>query len=479
MALVLVLLVTGVGQSFTSVPMLFAQPRYYGEFSDSGALRAGDKVRIAGMDVGTVQDLTLATGHVVVRFTLDGNPIGTQSRLSIRTDTILGRKVLEVEPRGEEPLRPGGTVPLAQTTTPYQIYDAFRDATKDAAGWDVGTIRQSLQVPTDTVDQTSPHLSAALDGVHRFADTVSRRDEQIQHLLGETSKVAGVLGIHGEQINRLLVNAQTLLSAINARGRAIETLLGNVRSVAAEVQGLINDNPNLNAVLKQVNTVSDVLVKRKDDLVTTVANLGKFVASLSEIVSSGPYVKAAIFNLLPYQLLQPFVDSAFKKRGIDPAKFWGDAGLPSFRYPDPNGQRLPNGAPPPAPIPLEGTPEHPGPAVVAGSPCSYTPAPGNYPTPGNPLPCANTDAGPFGDNPYGSNYGLPDVLGAPVNPVAPPPVPGVPSAALPGELPPPVEGVPAAPLAPGPPGARTEPLAPGMVPPLPTPPVTPDATGGN
>jgi phospholipid/cholesterol/gamma-HCH transport system substrate-binding protein len=479
MALLLVLLVTGVGQSFTSVPMLFAQPRYYGEFSDSGALRAGDKVRIAGMDVGTVQDLTLATGHVVVRFTLDGNPIGTQSRLSIRTDTILGRKVLEVEPRGEEPLRPGRTVPLAQTTTPYQIYDAFRDATKDAAGWDVGTIKQSLQVLTDTVDQTSPHLSAALDRVHRFADTVSRRDEQIQHLLGETSKVAGVLGIHGEQINRLLVNAQTLLSAINARGQAIETLLGNVRSVAAEVQGLINDNPNLNAVLKQVNTVSDVLVKRKDDLVTTVANLGKFVASLSEIVSSGPYVKAAIFNLLPYQLLQPFVDSAFKKRGIDPAKFWGDAGLPSFRYPDPNGQRLPNGAPPPAPIPLEGTPEHPGPAVIAGSPCSYTPAPGNYPTPGNPLPCANTDAGPFGDNPYGSNYGLPDVLGAPVNPVAPPPVPGVPSAALPGELPPPVEGVPAAPLAPGPPGARTEPLAPGMVPPLPTPPVTPDETGGN
>jgi phospholipid/cholesterol/gamma-HCH transport system substrate-binding protein len=290
MALALALLVTAVGQSFTSVPMIFAEPRYYGEFSDSGALHAGDKVRIAGMDVGTVQELSLAIGHVVVRFTLDGNTIGTASRLSIRTDTILGRKVLEVEPRGDEPLRPGATLPLSQTTTPYQIYDAFRDATKDAAGWDVGTIKQSLQVLTDTVDQTAPHLSAALDGVQRFADTVSKRDGQIQHLLGETSKVAGVLGIHGEQINRLLVNAQTLLSAINARGQAIETLLGNVRSVAAAVQGLITDNPNLNTVLKQVNTVSDVLVKRKDDLVTTVTDLGKFVASLSEIVSSGPYV---------------------------------------------------------------------------------------------------------------------------------------------------------------------------------------------
>ena len=479
MALVLVLLVTGVGQSFTSVPMIFAQARYYGEFGDSGALRAGDKVRIAGMDVGTVQELGLATGHVVVRFTLDGNTIGTQSRLSIRTDTILGKKVLEVEPRGDQPLQPGGTVPLSQTTTPYQIYDAFRDATKDAAGWDVGTIKQSLQVLTDTVDQTAPHLSAALDGVQRFADTVSKRDDQIQHLLGETSKVAGVLGIHGEQINRLLVNAQTLLSAINARGQAIETLLSNVKSVATQVQGLINDNPNLNTVLKQVNTISDVLVKRKDDLVTTVADLGKFVASLSEIVSSGPYVKAAIFNLLPYQILQPFVDSAFKKRGIDPDKFWGDTGLPSFRYPDPNGQRLPNGAPPPAPTPLEGTPDHPGPAVVAGSPCSYAPAPGDYPTPAKPLPCANTDSGPFGNNPYGSNYGGPDVVGLPPNPDAPPPAPGVPSAASPGEPSPPVEGIPATPLAPGPRGARAVPLTPGPSPLLPTPPGAPDQSGGN
>lgn len=460
MALILVLLVTGVGQSFTSVPMLFAQARYYGEFSDSGALRAGDKVRIAGMDVGTVQDLGLATGHVVVQFTLGGNSIGTASRLSIRTDTILGKKVLEIEPRGQDQLRPGGTLPLNQTTTPYQIYDAFRDATKDAAGWDVATIKQSLQVLTDTVDQTYPHLSGALDGVQRFADTVSRRDTQIQHLLGETSKVAGVLGIHGEQINRLLVNAQTLLSAINARSQAVQTLLANVQSVASQVQGLINDNPNLNAVLKQVNTVSNVLVKRKDDLVTTVGSLGKFVASLSEIVASGPYVKAAIFNLVPYQILQPWVDAAFKKRGIDPNKFWGDAGLPSFRYPDPNGQRLPNGAPAPAPTPLEGTPDHPGPAVVAGSPCSYTPAPGDYPTPSNPLPCANTDTGPFGGNPYGNNYGGPDVVGLPANPDAPPPAPGVPSAATPGESSPPVEGVPAGPLAPGPPGARTVPVVP-------------------
>ena len=228
---------------------------------------------------------------MVIRFTIGDNTIGTKSRLSVRTDTILGKKVLEIEPRGDRPLHPGETLPLGQTTTPYQIYDAFRDATKAAAGWDVDTVKQSLHVLSQTIEQTYPHLSAALDGVQRFADTVGKRDERIQHLLGEASKVAGVLGIHSDQINRLLVNAQTLLAAINQRGQAVEALLGNVSAVAAQVQGLINDNPNLNTVLKQVNAVSDVLVKRKDDLITTVTELGKFVASLSETVVVGPLLQ--------------------------------------------------------------------------------------------------------------------------------------------------------------------------------------------
>ena len=451
LAITVTVLATAVGQSFTSVPVLFAEPRYYGEFNDSGGLHTGDKVRITGMDVGKVLEIKIATGHVVVRFTLGDNTIGNQSRLAVHTDTILGRKVLDIEPRGGEPLRPDGTLRVGQTSTPYQIYDAFLDANNVAAGWDINTIRQSLRVLSDTVSQTHPHLKATLEGLQRFADTVGKRDERVKHLLGETSKVAGILGIHGEQINRLLVNAQVLLAAVNQRAEAVEALLGNVTAVATQVHGLINDNPNLTAVLKQVSAISDVLVKRKDDLVSTVTQLGKFVASLSEIVSSGPYVKAAIFNLLPYQALQPWVDAAFKKRGIDPENFWRSAGLPAFQWPDPNGTRFPNGAPPPAPPVQEGTPGHPGPAVPPGSPCSYTPAADGQPRPGTPLPCLGLEIGPFG----GGGFPAPlDVAPSSPNPGGLPPVPGVPIAGLPGAPPPNLPGTPV-PLPGAPPGART------------------------
>ena len=468
LGIVVLLIALGVGQSFASVPMLFATPTYYAQFSDTGGINTGDKVRIAGVDVGRVRSMKIDGDKVVIGYSLGGTQIGTDSRASIRTDTILGRRNIEIEPRGTKPLRANGILPLGQTTTPYQIYDAFFDVTKAASGWDTQTVKRSLNVLSETIDQTYPHLSAALDGVARFSDTIGKRDDQVKQLLANANKIAGVLGNRSQQVNQLLVNAQSLLAAINERSYAVSMLLERVSSFSEQVKGFIDDNPNLNHVLEQLRTISDVLRDRKFDLMQTLTTVAKFVASLGEAVASGPFFKVMLVNLLPGQILQPFIDSAFKKRGIDPEKFWGDAGLPAWRFPDPNGQRFPNGAPAPGPTPLEGTPEHPGPAVLKGSPCSYTPPPDGLPRPGNPLPCADLTTGPFG----GPEFGPPDVVTSNPNPNGPGFTPGVPAAAIPGQMPPDMPGAPV-PLPPAPPGARTVPLGPLPGPPDFTPGIAP------
>jgi phospholipid/cholesterol/gamma-HCH transport system substrate-binding protein len=468
LGMTLLVLIVAVGQSFTSAPMLFATPSYFGQFTDTGQLNKGDKVRITGVQVGKVEGLTIDGDHVVIKFSLGGNTIGTESRLAIKTDTVLGKKVLEIEPRGTQTLRPRGTLPLGQSTTPYQIYDAAFDITKAATGWNIDTVKQSLNVLSQTVNQTYSHLSPALDGLAKFSDTIGKRDEQIKHLLAQANKVASVLGDRSVQINRLLVNAKTLLAAFNERGRAIDALLQNISAFSTQVQAFVNDNPNLNPVLEQLRSISDVLVARKDDLAQSLKYVGQFAASLGETVASGPYFKIVLSNLLPYWILQPWVDAAFKKRGIDPEDFWRSAGLPAFKFPDPNGTRFPNGAPPPAPPVLEGTPDHPGPAVAPGSPCSYAPPPELLPRPGNPMPCAGVkqDQGPFGPN--GPYPALPDVASSPPNPNGLPPTPGIPIAGRPGQPPPDLPGTPV-PLPPNaPPGARTEPLGPAGPPPPPS-----------
>jgi phospholipid/cholesterol/gamma-HCH transport system substrate-binding protein len=500
MGAMVTLLVVGVAQSFTSVPMLFATPTYYAQFADTGGISAGDKVEIAGVNVGLVRSLGIRGDRVLIGFSLAGRTIGTQSRAAIRTDTILGRKNMEIEPRGSEPLQPNGVLPSGQTTTPYQIYDAFVDVTKAATDWNIDVVKRSLNILSETFDQTAPHLSAALDGVAKFSDTIGKRDEQIKQLLANANKVARVLGDRSEQVNGLLVNAKTLLAAFRERSQALSILLSNVSAVSTQVSGLIKENPNLNHVLQQLSTVSDELVKRKKELADVLVLLSRYTASLAEAVGSGPYFKAIVANLLPYQVLQPWVDAAFKKRGIDPENFWRSAGLPAFRWPDPNGTRFPNGAPPPAPPVLEGTPDHPGPAVPPGSPCSYTPPADSPPRPANPLPCAMSDQGPFGPGPGGFPAPV-DVQTSPPNPNGLPPTPGIPIAGRPGDTPPDVPGTPMPLPAHAPPGARTEnlqpagptpppstlapglppgpPAPPGPGPQLPAPFITPGGTGGS
>ena len=471
LGLLISIMVVAVGQAFASVPMMFAKPLYFAHFADSAGSAPGDKVRVSGFDVGQIKTATIDGDRVKIGFTLGDHRIGSDSRLSIRTDTILGKRVMEIEPRGNKPLPVNGLLPLEQTTTPYQLYDAFSELTTNTSQWDLQAVKKSLNVLTETLDASQPELKAALDGVARFSDTIGKRDDQFKDLLSQANKVASVLGNRSEQINRLLVNAQVLLATVNERSQAVDVLLENVSAVSQQFAGFVNDNPNLTNVLTQLQTISDVLAKHKEDLAYSITTASKFMGSLTEAIGSGPYFKTLLVNILPYQIIQPWVDAAFKERGIDPEEFWRNAGLPAYQFPDPNGATQANGAPPAAPPVFEGTPDHPGPAIQPGSPCSYTPPADGIPSPSNPLPCAAATQGPYGAVPGG--YPRPDVAISAPNPDAMVPNHGVPAASVPGLPGPLVPGAPGPALAPGPPGARTVPVGP--VPPT----VAPVDMGGN
>ena len=158
MGLIVTVMVVGVGQTLTSTPQLFAQPSYYGQFTDSGQLNKGDKVRIAGVDVGQVEAIKIDGDHVVMKFSTGSNTIGTESRLAIKTDTILGKKVLEIEPRGTQTLRPGGVLPRGQSTTPYQIYDAVFDRFWRArrSSLPISEVTSLIPASPDTANAVSP-----------------------------------------------------------------------------------------------------------------------------------------------------------------------------------------------------------------------------------------------------------------------------------------------------------------------------------
>src|SRR3954462_13546351 len=108
MGIIILIIVIGVGQSFASVPMLFATPTYYAQFSDTGGLGKGDKVRIAGVDIGEVRSMNIDGDKGGIGYSLRGTQIGTESPASTHTDATLGWCGSVIEPRGSKPLRASG-----------------------------------------------------------------------------------------------------------------------------------------------------------------------------------------------------------------------------------------------------------------------------------------------------------------------------------------------------------------------------------
>src|SRR5690606_41363344 len=96
--IIILLLVIGVGQSFASVPMLFATPSYYAQFYDSGGIKAGGKVRIAGGDLGLVRSPPSSGGKVRAGCALGRGQGGTASRAASPTDAPRGRDGMPHQP---------------------------------------------------------------------------------------------------------------------------------------------------------------------------------------------------------------------------------------------------------------------------------------------------------------------------------------------------------------------------------------------
>ncbi len=70
--------------------------------------------------------------------------------------------------------------------------------------------------------------------------------------------------------------------------------------------------------LDKLNGVLTILDNRKERLQKSIKLLNQYAMSLGESVSSGPFFKTYIANLLPGQFLQPFIDAAFSDLGLDP-----------------------------------------------------------------------------------------------------------------------------------------------------------------
>lgn len=340
---VLIVLLIAVGLQPEKLSDWATSVRYQARFEEAGGLSSGNDVTLAGIKVGSVSDITLDKGDALVTFTLGGKyGLGSDTLAHIRTGSLLGERVLALEPAGTGRMHAMDVIPTSRTSSPYSLTDAVGELTSNTAGTDTTSLNQSLDTLSATIDQIAPQLGPTFDGLSRLSKSLNGRNDSLAELLKSAGDVTGILAQRSEQVNTLILNANDLVGVLDARRQAIVALLAQTAQVSRTLIGVVADNEaQLKPTLDRLNSVSAVLEKNRDNIAKALPGLAKYELTQGEAVSNGFYYSAYVPNLQFGQFFQPFLDYAFGfRRGVNAGQPPDNAG-PRAEFPIPF-----NGIPP-------------------------------------------------------------------------------------------------------------------------------------
>ena len=343
--LVLILLVISVGLQPQRLWTAATSIRHQALFTEAAGLAPGNDVKVSGVKVGTVSDVSLREGEALVTFMVNGKVrLGTDTTAHIRTGTLLGQRMLTLESDGKGVLRSADVIPTSRTGSPYSLTEALSDFTSNTRDTDTAAVSQALDTLSSTIDRIAPRLSPTFEGISRISKALNDRNESLAGLLKSASDVTNVLSERSQQVNTLILNANEFAGVLQQRRQDIVNLLANTSALSNQIKGLVADNEKeLAPALEQLNSVSAMLQKNNDNIAKALSGLAKYQLTQAEAVNNGFYYNAFVANLIPPQTLQPFLDYIFGfRRGTNAGQPPDNAG-PRAEFPFPyNGIPQPN-----------------------------------------------------------------------------------------------------------------------------------------
>jgi phospholipid/cholesterol/gamma-HCH transport system substrate-binding protein len=284
-----------------SLPLIGGGTAYSADFAEAGGLKAGDAVRIAGVRVGKVSKVGLDDGHVKVDFKVKtDSAFGTRTAAAIKVQTLLGQMYLDLQPAGAGQLAKDSEIPVARTSSPYDVVKAFSGLADTAGKIDTDQLASALTTLADLTRTTPKSFQAALTGVASLSKNIAAKDERINTLLQNLDKVTGVLDERDQDIVDLMKDSASLFAALEAKKDSIHQLLTSTTTLSKQLSKLIDQSrTDLKPTLASLQTVIDVFTKNDDNLDATLRLMAPFYRNFSQVLGNGPWFDSYIQNLPP------------------------------------------------------------------------------------------------------------------------------------------------------------------------------------
>jgi phospholipid/cholesterol/gamma-HCH transport system substrate-binding protein len=299
---VLVLLVVGSFQ-LNSLPLI-GDRSYAAAFRDAGGLAPGNEVRVAGVKVGTVTDVGLATHdrtpYVKVDFRISGDvALGEATEAHIRIKTVLGQKYLALEPSGPGKLGTGAEIPVEHTTSPFDVLVAFKGLAAEVGKIDSDQLAKAFSTLSTAFADSPKDVGPALEGLAKVSQAMAARDSELRTLLEHARSVSTVVAERNDELSKLIADSNLLLTELSRRRDAIDTLLRATDQLAVQLSGLVADNRDkLGPSLQQLRGVLTLLQEHRTGIERTLNALGPFLTKVSNASGNGRWVDAYVTVVL-------------------------------------------------------------------------------------------------------------------------------------------------------------------------------------
>lgn len=272
------------------IPALKQAYEIQGEFKDAAGITAENQVRVAGIKVGSVKSVELATDRVLITMEIDnGIEIPNDAFAEIKLATLLGTKFVDIEAKGGSPfLEDGAVIPLERTTVPYEIYQASNQGTNVLEGLDGKALNDMLVELTKLTKVAEDEIGQALEGLNELGAGLSAKDEDLRSLLAGADDLTELLSEEGDEIVRLIDSSNEVLGSLARKRAELQSLLAATNVMARDVAALVRDNrANLDSILADLHRALVVLARNVQHLDQALEYAGPSVRYFASIFTQG------------------------------------------------------------------------------------------------------------------------------------------------------------------------------------------------
>ena len=244
---------------------------YQAVFSDATGVVDGDDIRVAGVKVGSVQDVDIVDRtNALVTFEVDSAQQLTDStRATIRYRNLVGQRYIALTQGAgpDTPMQEGQAIPLSRTAPALDLtvlFNGFKPLFEALSPADVNKLAYEIITVFQGEGGTLESLLAHTASV---TTTLAGRDQVIGRLIDNLNEVMVTLGKRDDELSDLLVKLRRFVGGLAEDREAILGSLDSVSALAVETSDLVTGiRPGLTRDVQQLRRVAGNLDAGKAEI---------------------------------------------------------------------------------------------------------------------------------------------------------------------------------------------------------------------